>query len=275
MAQTGRQSALRRRIAHQQVQNDHGLFSRLFRGKGLVLSIIFTAAVGVLVPRLIDEVDDAMGAPIVLTLTEDNHDDYTSALHETLTERDVAGVRPADLRQRVVRDGVKAGTQSAKLVLQGDASHTVVVTDIRAHILSEEPPVAGTFYSGTPEGVSGNVAVGVDLAGPDLSVREVTSVGLGAPFFAGSSVTLENDEPAVFQIDAHASGRATYTWNIEVDIVVDGVARTQSVAPDGEPFRVTSYADAYEAVVIGVSDPVALIDPVAFCDSPSSVCQEA
>jgi hypothetical protein len=78
---------------------------------------------------------------------------------------------------------------------------------------------------------------------------------------------------------------ASYDWEIVLDLSVDGEQEQHVVRQNGAPFRLSAYANSYEAVFevnynmaghSGPNHPEYLYrDPKEFCAKPSSPCRSA
>ena len=67
--------------------------------------------------------------------------------------------------------------QQVKLVLSGDSSHTVTLTNLKAHIIEKSDPINGTLWFAPGEGADANVMVGTHLDSTDLKVHDLKGDG--------------------------------------------------------------------------------------------------
>ena len=147
------------------------------------------------------------------------------------------------------------GSTDVRLVVQGNADSTIVVTDIRANLLSNREVVSGSRVDESSAGVFPIQPAAVVLDSPNLSIRSCTNKGeyaencdLGPSYFQQNSVSLSQGEVTEFQITAIAKHRA-FEWELLIDYIIDGHPATLSVDADGEPFRTTAVASKYENCV--------------------------
>ena len=119
---------------------------------------------------------------------------------------------------------------------------------MRVVVLDTAPVLGGTLiYYGLEGGT--NVQIGFDLAAArsdaENSGRERQA---RRGFFQGSSPPLKRGEPVVFAISVFA-GPFTYTWELEVDVVINGKAESRRVrAANNQPFKVTGYRCQYDEI---------------------------
>jgi hypothetical protein len=206
------------------------------------VSAIVTAFLAAAVPLAITFVRDKVNEPFHATADVFAINEYTMVFPQVLSPDEIANRTAQDFLDDLKSGAaVKAGFQAVKLTLQGNNSHTIIITDIRAHVITKSPPISGTLFDGEPEGEVTAVNVGVELGGMDQTFLE--------PLFAKSSYTLKSDETTVFQILAHAS-HGTYKWNIEVDAIVDGVRQVRYIDGSDGPFRLSSLSPSYGAVAM-------------------------
>ena len=251
-----------------------GIMARLLSGKGLIFSIIFTALVAAITPMAVAYVRDQLSTPVQVTAEEVDFNDRTMVYGDALTPCHVSSRTDADfINDMKSGRATKAGIQLVRLVLHGNRSRTVTITDIRAHILKKSPALHGTLYYAPPQGELEDVAVGVELSRTELSVREVTSAGWSGPYFVGRAYTLKGDEISIFQIEAHATN-ATYTWNIEVDMVVDGKSQVIFAEGANGPFHLSSLSRSYGAVIEAGSFPRTVEASGEFCPRHIEACQD-
>lgn len=142
---------------------------------------------------------------------------------------------------------VKAGEQAIKLVATSRSSD-VVITDMHVTVIDSAPVQQGTLIDAQPQGAP-DVQIGFDLASPRTEARTLDFNGrLGERYFRKQSEPLKPGRPVVFSISVFP-GEFTYTWELEVDLSVDGRAQKQTVrGPSQQPFRVTGYGCRYSAI---------------------------
>jgi hypothetical protein len=147
------------------------------------------------------------------------------------------------------------GSTDVRLVVQGNADSTVVVTDIRANVLSKREAVSGSRVDESSAGVFPILPAAVVLDSQNLSIRSCTNKGefadncdLSASYFQRNSVSLSQGEVAEFRITAIAK-RGAYEWELLIEYIIDGQSATLSVDADGEPFRTTAPASKYKNCV--------------------------
>jgi hypothetical protein len=238
---------------------------------GVVLAAVLAIA-GFAASSLWTFAKDKTQEPVTVVLgREGGAADHSYALPEVIPEAEGGRLgQPQELfsDSPLRRRATKVLSLGAKLTVEGANSHTVVITDVRARILNREPVVGGTLLSAPPQGVETVIKLGFDLDQQVPTARVVKGGEFGDPYFENNTVTLKDHEVVTFMVDARAA-KAAYTWNIEVDLVVDGQAMTRSVAgPDG-PFKLTGaparYGAAYQFVP---PDSWQFFDPAGGCPGP-------
>jgi hypothetical protein len=143
---------------------------------------------------------------------------------------------------------VKVGEQAIKVVAEGTRSDSVIITDMRVAVLGTSPAQGGTLISYGTEGTT-NVQIGFDLASPRTDARTLGDTGkLGDRYFRRQSEPLKPGKPVVFAISVFP-GPYTYTWELEVNVVIDGRPQVRKVrGPDQQPFKVTGYTCRYSEI---------------------------
>lgn len=128
--------------------------------------------------------------------------------------------------------GVDAGATKLVLVVQGNVDEAVMISRIRATVLSRLSPLRGNGVECPPAGAAQFRALGLDL---DREPPRVTyRSGGGAPF----GFTLANGETETFNVVATAT-RARYRWIMDMDFVVDGRKQSLRIDDDGRAFETT------------------------------------
>lgn len=217
-----------------------------------MFSAVVLAIAGFAASSLWTLVKDKLQEPVTVLLGREGagSDDHSFVIADVVPPQQVRSLgEPDDLFRdsALRRRATKVGVSGTKLTIEGANSHTVVITEIHAKILRRDPLVTGTLLSAPPQGIERLVRIGFDLDQPDPIARVSTQGELGEPYFASNAVTLKDHETATFQIDAHAA-KATYTWAVQVDLVVDGRAESRTVqSPDG-PLRLAGSATRYGAI---------------------------
>jgi hypothetical protein len=157
-------------------------------------------------------------------------------LAETPAERDA-------VRMTYPTNGTSGSTR-IKVVVQNNGRATAVVTGMRARILNRSQPVSGALVGLIPQGETPNTMLRLNL---DTSIPLVrTRIG-GAPYFLSKSVSLKQDEPHTFEIEA-STIRSYIEWQLLVDVNVGGgETRTFGVGDyrTNRPFRSTAIASRY------------------------------
>jgi hypothetical protein len=251
------------------------VWRRVLTGKGAIASAVVAALLAATVPLLVTFIKDRINEPFHASAEEFSTNEYTMVLPQVLTADEIANRTPQDFLDDLKSGtATKAGFEAVKLTLQGNNSHTIVITDIRAHVIAKSPAISGTLFDGAPEGEVAAVKVGVELGGLNQSVREVgpNQVFL-APLFVKSSYTLKNDETSTFEILAHAS-HGNYAWNIEVDSLVDGARQSRYVDGADGPFRLSSLSTSYG--VVAMVDSKDSYSSAEFCEKyHSTLCSDS
>lgn len=200
------------------------------------------------------------GDPIRATLLmdPDGIDDNSWATSKILSRSQIASLpAPNDFDQLgssiANLGGIKASAASLKLVVETEREDKILITNMKARILSTTQLPSGTLLCNPPQGDMDNTVIGFNLDSARAiaqAVKPDSGIGvdaLGEPFFAGRHVQLTRGEKHLFQIYALAS-RAAYEWDIEISIVVNGHTARQVVQLSGSPMRLTGIASVYSAV---------------------------
>lgn len=129
--------------------------------------------------------------------------------------------------------GADAGATRLQIVLQGRTSGQVLISNARAVIVARETPAPGVDLTCPPAGEAELRALAIDLDQRDPRARYQSADGREFGF------TLEQGEIETFSVTATAS-KATYTWYLELTVVVGDESRTVRVDDGGRPFRTTT-----------------------------------
>ncbi|MEU6488423.1 hypothetical protein [Streptomyces sp. NPDC046887] len=184
------------------------------------------------------------------------------------------------------RDAVPVNAREDRIVLQGDSTRTVRVTDL---VVDKKcgPPLTGTFFENPSAGQDTSVVLTADLDEPVADVRSTRPGGEEARYFAGHSLTLKPGEQEVVVVRASTT-RFSCAYNLDFTIVDGDENLVQTVKDHGRPFRVSADAydeekthpyDAYQRVYVGgVASAARLcgdgtfapLDPGTFTASPDS-----
>ncbi len=127
-------------------------------------------------------------------------------------------------------DGIDAGTTRLQVVLQGRSTSPLLITNARAVVVGEETPGPGIAVQCPPAGDVELRPLTIDLEDPDR--QAVYDPGAGREF----GFTLTEGEIESFLITATAQ-TATYSWYLELTVVVGGESRTVLIDDGGRPFR--------------------------------------
>lgn len=214
--------------------------------------LVSTVVVAVAAPWLWNNVRDFSRPPVLTTVTDDGGqvEDHSYALPEVITPDRLHELPPpkeffADSPSLPPR-AVKAGVLGSTITIEGSTSHDVVITDMRAEVLDEEPNVSGTYLHAPPQGGEPVLVFGFDLDEPDRPARVLEEGRLRTRYFADNAITLTDGEAVVIQLQAYAE-RAHYTWAIRMDLVIDGEPRSVLVQQESGPFEITGRNERYGA----------------------------
>ncbi|WP_216896651.1 hypothetical protein [Nocardia alni] len=174
---------------------------------------------------------------------------------DALPLRDLAAQHP---------DAVPVGTFEVKLILEGRRSRPAVITDLRARVLNQSKPVAGTLISVASAGENTNVNGCLYLSdpAPDLMTADPNQPGCSPtakPYFAVHNLTLNRGEQMVIDVSAKVSRQwptpaqafGSYEWELVLSVVQDGKTTELTIRDGAQPFRLTSIAPGYRAVYSG------------------------
>ncbi|MER6988168.1 hypothetical protein ABT337_02165 [Saccharopolyspora hirsuta] len=222
-------------------------WQRLLSGPAFVITGLVAALIGLAAPFVFNAVRDAARPPLLAWASSDGGavGDLSFALPEQLPEQRLGEIgTPYDF---FAGGATKVGVQGSTVTVEGAQSRDIVITNMRAKILSRGPNVTGTLFCAGQQGDVPADNIGFDLDEVRPVARELRDDQLGAPFFAGKAKQLTDGETAVFQIEARAAA-AHYRWELEIDLVVDGRPQTIGVHPPGGPFEITGTGPGSSAV---------------------------
>lgn len=140
-----------------------------------------------------------------------------------------SGFRPWALQQ----GGADAGATRLQVVVQGRTPGQLLVSNARAVVVTREAPMAGIDLRCPPAGQAELRALSIDLDQRDPRARYVSAENREFGF------TLGQGEIETFVVTATAN-QATYSWYLELTVVVGDESRTVRVDDAGQPFRTTT-----------------------------------
>ncbi|MBP2472348.1 hypothetical protein JOF53_001220 [Crossiella equi] len=221
-------------------------------GKFLITTVV-VAVVAVAAPWIWNSTRDIVRPPVLTTATRDDAQDrdtsYAMAAavpperqHE-LPSSDAYRARSP----HALSTGVKVGVLSSTVTIEGATSRNVVITNLRAEVVKEEPNLSGTLLSIPSAGNQSNLVLGFNLDEQDRSARTIKDGQLRGRYFEENSITLADGEAVVMRIEAHAK-KAHYTWALQADLVIDGTPQSVRIQPPDGPFHLTGTSDRYGAV---------------------------
>ncbi|GAA2931172.1 MULTISPECIES: hypothetical protein [Streptomyces] len=155
-------------------------------------------------------------------------------LHEDIDFSDSAPV-PSDVqltRWVYANQGADVGRSHRRIVIQG-AGQAATITGMRARIVTRSAVLSGTFIAAGLGGGLDPIRVDIDLDSDRPS----------AAYFSSRVITIAPDETVVIDLHAEAN-RSTVTWDLEIDFVVSGVLRTDTVPSKSACLRTTGKAGA-------------------------------
>ncbi|MGP4015638.1 hypothetical protein [Saccharopolyspora sp. 5N708] len=221
-------------------------WQRLLSGPAFVITALVAALAGVVAPLVWNAARDVSRPPVLVWASSDGGrvGDLNFASPEVLSAADPA--TPYEFFEGTGR-GTKAGVQGSTVTIEGARSRDIVITNMRARVLSREPNITGTLFCAGQQGDLPADLIGFDLDEPRPTARVLDGDRLGEPFFAAKAKQLADGETAVFQIESRATG-GHYRWVLEIDMVIDGKPQTHDVQPTSGPFEITGLGSQYGAV---------------------------
>lgn len=211
-----------------------------------------TALIAVAVPRIITWFDNLTRPTVVVTVQDQHEDagDHVFVLPYVVSRSTAAamGTPATFFADPNSYHAIKVAGDNILMVVEGKSSHTVVVTQIRAKILTRRSAVTGTLIDTPAEGMNNDVRVGLNLDDADPVAHAFGTNGTFAdPYFDHNAVTLNDGETETFSVEALANESYDYSWEIELSLVVDGAQQTRVIDSNGAPFELTGYAPRYAA----------------------------
>lgn len=231
-------------------RNAQSRLVNLFTGKNLIITTLVTAIIGFAVPRGFVILEEHLSPPVQVSASLALSSEIIAVLPQALSADEVSAL-VLETADSVLRDkgAVSAGNQQVILVVRGNSSNAVTITNIHARVLDVRPAINGTLVYSPYEGRESIIRVGAELGAGDHSVQDIADDGVFAGrHFAETVYTLKKDEIVIFNIQAHATN-GTYAWDVGVDFVVDGDLRTFYAGSKDQPFRVSSLSSTYGTVV--------------------------
>jgi len=252
---------------------------------GLVVTGIGTA-ITLLVTNYLPSINDTIssGPPVDVVV---QHDKPLTAAGQFAIPETLSG-NPLRLKSLATEhpEAVPVGGFGLKLILEGRRSQPVVITELRAHVLTRSKPLAGTLITVPSQGLNTDVSGCMYLA--DTAPTLVAADPSGSvcepaapPFFTTHNLTLNRGEQAVINVQAMVSRSnpaptvpttGSYEWEFVLSVVQNGKTTDLTIRDGTQPFRLTSYAPGYQAVYSG-NDVMTAVDPaqwlrLAFPDGP-------
>jgi hypothetical protein len=126
--------------------------------------------------------------------------------------------------------GADVGQSHRRIVIQG-AGQAATITGMRAQIVARSAVFGGTFIATGLGGGLDPIRIEIDLDDDQPS----------AAYFSSRVITIAPDETVVVDLCAEAN-RSTVTWNLEIDFVVSGNLRTDTVPSKSACLRTTGKA---------------------------------
>jgi hypothetical protein len=127
--------------------------------------------------------------------------------------------------------GLDAGSTRLRVVVQGQSSTPVLLSNLRVNVLNASPPPTGTSLYCGPQGIAEISPIFIDLDRRPVSVRS----GSGARPFG---FTVGQGEIETFDIEA-STDRSHVTWTMTLELIVDGHKSEMQIDDHGHPFQTT------------------------------------
>jgi hypothetical protein len=253
---------------------------------GTVVTAVITSLVGLFFTSYGPRISDVLNThPPVQVLVQDQADPTVGGVVYAL--RGGLPSRPPHVTvgpqlATIVRDrgAAQVDELALKLILRGQRSRPVVITNIRARIVEREEPLRGTLLVAPSQGAYTSIDGCVHLAGTKpamLASDRGVCVQSSRPYFDGHYLTLDSGEQLVINLEiiandttesARPSGGGYYEFELVLDAVVDGEPAEIPVRNGAETFRLTSYAPHYSAIYLAKSDDLRIlnsVDPKVYC----------
>ena len=119
------------------------------------------------------------------------------------------------------------------VVVRGRLDEQVVLSDARAHVVRREPILSGPAIQCPPAGEANFRGLSIDLDSSDA--RAEYKSASRKPF----GFTLNKGEAETFVVTASAR-QATYSWYLDLTVLVGEKPQTVRIGDHGHPFRTTS-----------------------------------
>ncbi len=219
----------------------------------LLIGSFVTQAVSRVAPMVLDAI--LTDAPLTVLAGADRAKlfrGWSMALPCPLPEqgRPVGRHEPMEVRSWVASaGGADVGTTFLKLVLEGNSSATVLLTDVRVVVTSRESPISETRVTYPAAGDVTVHGIGFDLDETTPVARAIEDDSMGPagvadpsfarPFFDDHHWTLSKGEVLVFNVVANTR-RSFCEWHLQLDLVVGGSPAVMSLMDRGQPFRTSA-----------------------------------
>lgn len=213
-------------------------WQRLLSGPTFVAVALITALAGVAAPGMWNIVRDAFRPPVLVWVGPYGGPvgNNSSALPEV--------VDPAQVNPDLLRRSAPVGVHGTTVTVEGAQARQVLITNMRARILSRGPNFTGTLLNDPPQGSVSAEQIIFNLDESSPVARHPEAAHHGAPYFAEKATQLTDGELAIFKIQTR-SQRFQYRWVIDIDMVVDGKPQTYTAKPEGRPFEMTGSGHQY------------------------------
>jgi hypothetical protein len=220
-------------------------WQRLLSGPTFIVAAVVTALAGVAAPVIWNVAQDGFRPPVLVWAGPYGSavGDNSKALPEVVEAARATEIG-SDAESDMMRRSVAVGVHGATVTIEGARSRDVVITNMRARILSRGPNFAGTLFSDPPQGGVAAEQIGFDLDESQPVARKLDGGKFGEPYFAGQAIQLADGEIVVFKVQTHAAD-GHYRWVIDIDMVVDGEPQTHTVQPAEGAFEVTGRSPRY------------------------------
>jgi hypothetical protein len=119
------------------------------------------------------------------------------------------------------------------VVVRGKFDGQVILSDARAHVVRREPILGGPAIQCLPAGETSFRPLSINLDSRDARARYASAQR--KPF----GFTLNKGEAETFIVTASAT-RATYSWFLDLTVLVGEEPQTVRIGDHGRPFRTTS-----------------------------------
>ncbi|MEV5979697.1 hypothetical protein [Streptomyces sp. NPDC052114] len=131
-----------------------------------------------------------------------------------------------------------------KVTLTGNRTEKVLITGIRARVLSERRAPHGAFAHSPPQGGGAVEQAYIDLDSADKEAVAVSdsSSNKWRPYTDVETRWVEKGEPLVFEFVSGTRRDVDYRWRLELTVSYDGRTETVTVpAKDHAPFRTVGW----------------------------------